>query len=72
MKIINDQFYTKKTVAKDCFKIINDNFPELLTDSKIVEPSAGTGSFLEAFKEAGINNDDIFAFDIDPKHPNVA
>lgn len=71
MKIQNDQFYTKRNVAADCFKILKNNYPELLENSKIIEPSAGTGSFVEAFINDGIEKDRIYAFDIDPKHPLV-
>jgi hypothetical protein len=38
-------------------------------DSLWIEPAAGTGVFLEAFKRRGI--DRVIALDIDPKHPGV-
>lgn len=71
MKIQNDQFYTKPDVSEKCFLIIKENFPKLLRGSKILEPSAGTGSFIEAFLKNGIKKNKIIACDIEPKHPLV-
>lgn len=71
MKIQNDQFYTKTNISEKCFNILTDNYLELLKDSQILEPSAGTGSFVEAFLNKGVKSEDIYAFDIEPKHPLV-
>lgn len=71
MKIQNDQFYTKSDISEKCFNILTDNYPELLKDSWILEPSAGTGSFVEAFLGKRVKSEDIYAFDIEPKHPLV-
>lgn len=71
MKIPNDQFYTKCEVSNHCFQIIKENYPELLRGSLLLEPSAGTGSFIEAFKKHGIKSNRILAYDIEPKHKDV-
>lgn len=70
MKIQNDQFYTKSDVSNDCFLILKEKFPELIEDI-VLEPSAGTGSFIEAFFNNGIKKEKILAYDIEPKHPLV-
>ena len=66
-KIANDQFYTKKQVAEFCCEELLKIFS--LKKEKILEPSAGTGVFVDALKEKGIEN--IEAYDIEPKHPDV-
>ena len=71
MKIPNDQFYTKQTVSNYCCQIIKNNYPELLEGSLVLEPSAGTGTFINAFKSIHINDNRILAYDIDPKHPRI-
>lgn len=71
MKIENDQFYTKQEVSLKCFSILKNNFSELINNSIILEPSAGTGSFINAFLDFGINKDNILAYDIEPKHPLI-
>lgn len=69
-KIINDQFYTKQSVADYCFQILK-KYPELYQNRTILEPSAGTGSFLRTFTKNGILPENILAYDIDPKCKNV-
>lgn len=71
MKIQNDQFYTKQEVANACFLTIKQEFPQLLENSKILEPSAGTGIFVEAFLNSGIDKNNILAYDIESKHPLI-
>ena len=68
--ILNDQFYTKPLVAEECLEILQ-KYPELFSDCIILEPSAGTGAFLEAFKKIGIEDERILAYDIEPKHEKV-
>ena len=62
-----DQFYTKPKVAADCFNVVQDILKELnIKNPFYVEPSAGTGSFLELMpKERRLG------FDIEPKHPEI-
>lgn len=60
---ITDQFYTKESVSRKCI----DLFMKHVTINEndiIIEPSAGSGSFSDYFKE---NEYNIHAFDIDPK-----
>jgi len=55
-----DQFYTSPLVAKECVAILRGH-----TSCPVwIEPSAGTGSFLEFAPDA-------IAYDIDPKHPKI-
>lgn len=60
-----EQFYTSKDFAISCVRLLDSHFP-LNRFGSIVEPSAGTGVFvdvLESFK--------VEAIDIDPRHPKV-
>ncbi len=69
-----DQYYTKETVSLECLKILK-NLLEKHIDFKnqyILEPSAGTGSFIKSYKELfNIPNNFIYAYDIDPKYENI-
>lgn len=70
-KIPNDQFYTKRNVSHHCFEKVLE-YKELINqNSKILEPSAGTGSFMEAFLDFGFQKENILAYDIEPKHSLV-
>ncbi|XQP56033.1 MAG: hypothetical protein ACOQNY_01440 [Mycoplasmoidaceae bacterium] len=55
--VLNDQFYTKRNVAKFCIS----NILNIRSYSSIIEPSAGTGTFSSNFSK------NIFAYDIEPK-----
>ena len=65
-----DQFYTKKSIAKDCFSFFIENIKRLLNknpdDLFFIEPSAGEGSF---FDELPV--DKRMGIDIKPKHPRI-
>ena len=65
--MLHDQFYTKKEVSRDCYKILSEtlNLEEFNFDIYL-EPSAGKGSFLELFPE-----DKRIGLDIDPKNSEV-
>jgi predicted RNA methylase len=58
-----DQFYTNETIAENCYKeilkLIN------LENYKLIEPSAGTGSFLKQF------HNNYIALDLEPKLENI-
>lgn len=69
MKDKLDRFYTNVDTAKQCIDILVDTVPFLSSSSRIVEPSAGSGSFLEALKQSGFN--DIIAFDIAPSSDEI-
>lgn len=64
-----DQFYTKDTVAEECFKetidFLKNSLPDFrLDDVMFLEPSAGGGAFMRAITARFCH---CFACDIDPK-----
>jgi len=59
---MNDQFYTKATVASECINTILTKCPEATT-CQWIEPSAGNGAFLKALP----SNIHPISLDIDPK-----
>lgn len=61
-----DQYYTKPSVAVNCVSQILKACPDP-TKYQWIEPSAGSGSFLNALPE-GI---DMLGIDIDPKSPGI-
>ncbi|CAG8659215.1 38313_t:CDS:10 [Gigaspora margarita] len=67
-----DQFYTNPLTAKKLTSIFTEKLKELdYQKINFLEPSAGTGNFLEAIREINKNNSfigkKILAFDIEPK-----
>lgn len=58
MKIENDKYYTKKTVAKECISLI-----DLSPYDLVIEPSAGNGSFSSQIK--------CVAYDIEPEGEGI-
>jgi hypothetical protein len=67
-----DQFYTNPLAAKKLTSIFTKEIKKLGYQKIIfLEPSAGTGNFLEAIREISKNNSliskKILAFDIEPK-----
>ena len=67
-----DQFYTNPLTAKKLTSIFTEKLKELdYQKITFIEPSAGTGNFLEAIREISKNNSfisrKILAFDIEPK-----
>lgn len=65
----NEQYYTKENVSEFCVKITENHF-KLDTFDIIVEPSAGTGSFIRAFEKIG-DLKNVLSYDIDPKHETI-
>lgn len=59
MKILNDKYYTKPDVAKFCISKINLNKYD-----KIIEPSAGNGSFSKLIPN-------VDAYDLFPEDPSI-
>ena len=66
-----DQYYTKEEVAEKCLLTLVDVLgKEINQCSFILEPSAGTGTFIESAK-CMFGEMEIKAFDIDPKHSDI-
>ena len=66
-----DQFYTKDSVAEASVEVALDYVDKLgydLSKLKVLEPSAGNGSFLRVLKSKNIK---YSAYDIDPKHTDI-
>lgn len=68
-----DQFYTKEEVAIKCCSTLKSKFENILDlkNEHFLEPSAGTGVFINAIKAVIGEDVKIDAFDIDPKHDLV-
>lgn len=64
-----EQYYTNPDVVDMCMKEVAKHID--LSDRFILEPCGGTGEFIEGFKRAGITDDRIVSYDIEPKHPKV-
>ena len=67
-----DQFYTNPLTAKKLTSIFTEELKKIdYQKINFLEPSAGTGNFLEAIREISKNNSfvskKILAFDIEPK-----
>jgi len=60
-------FYTKKEIAGKCYEIIKEKKIIKNTD-KIIEPSAGNGSFIDYIKLLSKNYN---FYDINPKHEEI-
>jgi hypothetical protein len=56
-----DQFYTHPDVAKLCIDALRSHIP---STAVCIEPSAGTGVFLDLMPDA-------VGYDIEPKHPRI-
>src|SRR6185369_12541075 len=70
-KVALDQFYTNPLIAKKLTSIFTTEIKKLDYEKiNFLEPSAGTGNFLEAIREISKNNSfiskKILAFDIAP------
>lgn len=63
-----EQYYTPNDTAQEVFKNLLEIVPNL-SSRVFIEPAGGTGSFINAAIEIGIN--DIVSFDIEPHHPKV-
>jgi hypothetical protein len=58
-----DQYYTNPSIAKDCLDIVFEKYNK--ADYLIIEPSAGTGSFLSLCPVGSIG------YDLEPKFPGI-
>ncbi len=63
-----EQFYTPVPVAGWVIDQVLELIPQSIEQTWL-EPSAGSGSFIEALAQRGIN--DVVAMDIEPAHPQV-
>jgi len=64
-----EQYYTKRDVVDLCIAEV-ERFVDLST-RVIIEPCGGTGEFIEGFLRAGIGEEKIISYDIDPAHRMV-
>lgn len=69
MKDELDRFYTNADTSRQCVDILVDVIPSLSSSTPIVEPSAGSGSFIHALITSGFDN--IIAFDIAPSTDEI-
>lgn len=67
-RIGDECFYTKKEVSKKLVSKLQE-LVDIQTFDKVIEPSAGDGSFIKALEELGITN--IISYDINPKSKNI-
>ncbi|WP_205852848.1 hypothetical protein [Mycoplasma phocoeninasale] len=65
-----DQFYTNPIVCDRIVEIVRQQIPSQL-EHEILEPSAGTGNFINALEKIGIDKSVITAYDIEPKSSNI-
>ena len=65
-----DQFYTNPKVSNKLVKEIFRFVPEQYLN-KFIEPSAGSGNFIDSLLLCGIDRKDILAYDIDPKTKGI-
>lgn len=61
--ILLDQYYTRPDVAQNLYGVFKEYFDP--NQYQLIEPSAGTGSFLRLMPHGSL------AFDVDPKHPGI-
>ncbi len=64
-----EQYYTMPAVVDLCVATVQKHID--LTGKKILEPAGGTGEFIKGFQRAGIPDNSIVSYDIEPKHPMV-
>lgn len=64
-----EQFYTPPALALELTKKLAAMVPNL-TERTVIEPSGGTGAFLDAARTLGLNK--FLSWDIEPKHIDVA
>jgi hypothetical protein len=64
-----EQYYTNSDAVEICLDLVQKHFN--LLDLKILEPSGGTGSFIEGLLKRGVQKENILSFDIEPKHDLV-
>jgi predicted RNA methylase len=67
-----EQFYTKEDVSVKCVEFVKNYIEnQNIIIDRIIEPSAGTGSFLKALEKCNMTCKDIYAYDIEPKYKDI-
>ena len=64
-----EQYYTNPEVVDICLEMVAKHID--LTGKTIIEPCGGTGEFIKGLVRAGISENQIISYDIEPKHPLV-
>jgi hypothetical protein len=62
-----DKYYTKRSVVKQCIKLIKKNI-NISKNDLIIEPSAGNGAFIKKIKTLSTN---CKFYDLEPEHIKV-
>ncbi len=65
-----DQFYTKSSISDEIVKTILELLPSA-KKWKYIEPSAGTGNFINSLIKQNISSQKIKAYDLDPKAKGI-
>ena len=65
-----DQFYTNPIVSDKLVGIVKDILP-IQFKNNFLEPSAGTGNFIDSLKKHGVKSSKIEAYDIEPKSDKI-
>lgn len=65
----NEQYYTQQHVADTLVDVVSQHC-DLSRFDAIVEPSAGTGVFIEALSKV-VDENTVVAYDIEPKHASI-
>lgn len=71
-RLDREQFFTRPEVAAAAVdSMIAYVGKEAALSKTWLEPSAGSGVFVEALKDRGVSPEKILAFDLEPHHPSV-
>ena len=65
-----DQFYTNPLVSQKLLRLLQEVIADVF-NYHFLEPSAGTGIFLEALKKFRVPQNQITAYDLDPKNSMI-
>ena len=63
-----DKYYTKKSIVKQCIKLIKKNI-NISKNDLIIEPSAGNGAFIKNIKKLSTN---YKFYDLEPEHIEIS
>ena len=65
-----DQFYTNPLISDELVLIIKELLPSQF-EKNFLEPSAGTGNFINSLIKYGVNKSKIKSYDIEPKSEKI-